>query len=205
MRLLLESDIDKIIEKSAPGRNTNFLKASHNLWKRFKNYSKNPPIALTEKTKVVSILFTTFNKNKYTNLYEIVTIQGEEGNGFARKLWAQYVEYATIQKGMTRLKISCTPSSVTWHLKNGLVFWAVDPTGSLKSDQPIFPSIDAQKAARKLFLKNYKLALPNPTVIKNFEKSQLKHYSFGTKKHELIQEAIKKVGPAWLGDCLGQD
>ena len=203
MKFLLESDVDKITKNIPPGKNSAFLRGSHNLWKRFKNYSKNPPLALIENNKVVSILFPTFNKNTYTNLYEIVTIQGEEGKGYARKLWAQYIEYATMERGMTRLKISCTPSSVTWHLNNGLVFWAVDPTGSLKSDQPMFPSIDAQKAARKVFLKNYKLALPNETVVNDFEKCQLKNYSFGTTKHEAIQEAIKKVGTAWLGDYIG--
>ena len=203
MKFLVESEVDKIAKNSPPGRNSTFLRGSHNLWTRFKNYSKNPPLGLIENNKVVSILFPTFNKNTYTNLYEIVTMQGEEGNGYARKLWAQYIEYATMQRGMTRLKISCTPSSITWHLNNGLVFWAVDPSGSLKSDQPMFPSIDAQKAARNMFIKNYRLALPNETVVKDLEKQQLKNYSFGTKKLELSQEAIKKVGTAWLGNYLG--
>ncbi len=203
MKLLFDCDIVDIIQKSPPGRNTDFLKSSHNLWIRFQNYSKALPMGLEIQGKIVSIIFATFNKNLYTNLYEIVTLQGEEGKGYARKLWAEYVCYATTQKGMSRLKISCTPSSLTWHLKNGLVFWAVDPSGSLKSDQPLYPSIDVQRTAQAMFAKNYELALPEPTVVEKFRTSQLRNYPFGAAKAKRVREAIEKAGAFWLGDYLG--
>lgn len=203
MIFLRETEIESIIKKSPPGRNTDFLKSSHNLWKRFKNYDKSLPMGLVEGHKVVSIIFVTFNKNLYANLYEIVTIQDQEGKGYARKLWEEFVCYATKQKGMTRLKISCTPSSLTWHLKNGLIFWAVDNSGSLKSDQPLFPSIDSQRTASVLFAKNYKLALPKPSVVDKFRTSQLNDYPFGAAKRRRVREAIEKAGQFWLGDYLG--
>jgi len=203
MKFLQQVEIEVIIKKSPPGRNTDFLKSSHNLWVRFKNYSKSLPLALVNDHKVVSIIFVTFNKNLYANLYEIVTMQGEEGNGYARQLWAEFICYATQQKGMTRLKISCTPSSLTWHLKNGLIFWAIDSSGSLKSDQPLFPSIDSQRTASILFAKNYKLALPKPDVADNFRTSQLNNFPFGAAKRKRVREAIEKAGAFWLGDNLG--
>lgn len=205
MKFLQEVEVEAIIKKSPPGRNTDFLKSSHNLWTRFHNYSKtrSMPMGLIHKNKIVSIIFATFNKNLYTNLYEIVTMQGEEGHGFARQLWEEFVCYAVMQMKMTRLKISCTPSSLTWHLRNGLIFWAVDSSGSLKSDQPLFASRDAQRAAFQKFTKNYKLALPNQNVTEQFRTSQLNDFPFGTMKRRRTREAIEKAGVAWLGDYLG--
>lgn len=202
MIFLNETQIEQIVEDSTDGKNTKFLSSAHNLWKRFQNYPKSPPMALAVADKIVSIIFATFNKNRYTNLYEIVTVQGHEGNGYASKLWDKYVQYACLDKGMTRLKISCTPDSITWHLRNGLVFWGVDPTGSLKSDQPLFPDRKTQLDMRNLFVKNPDLALPPFRVLRELKKCQLKHHAFGEKKHKEVREAIEKTGKFWLGDFL---
>jgi len=204
MIFLNEKQVEQIIEHSTEGTNTKFLKGAHNLWKRFQNYTKSPPMALSTANEIVSIIFATFNRNKYTNLYEIVTVEGHEGKGFASKLWEEYVEYAYRGKKMTRLKISCTPTSITWHLRNGLIFWGVDPTGSLKSDQPLFPDRQTQIDMRELFVKNPTFALPPFKVIQALRKSQLEHQPFGQMKHKVVREAIEKTGKYWFGDFLVQ-
>ena len=159
-------------------------------------------MALQEDGKVVCIIYATFNKNFYANLYEIVTVQGFEGHGYASKLWEEFTEYAVMERGMKRLKISCTPSSVTWHMRNGLIFWGIDPTGSLKSDQPLFPDRATQIDMRNLFVKSPEMALPSEKVIEELRQCQLENYNFNPSKLQLIQEAIKKVGKYWLGDYL---
>lgn len=193
--------VEQLIKDSPDSSNNRFLSASHNLWRRFHNYDKYPAMALIKDDKVVCVHFATFNKNLYTNSYEIVTMSGCEGKGYARQLWNEYVEYA-VQRGMTRLKNSCIASSVTWHVRNGLIFWAIDPTGSLKTDQPLFPSIEAQVDAQKTFLKNPTLALPQPSVYKKLWKEQLPDYDFGVKKHRRTRLAIESAGDTWLGDWL---
>lgn len=199
MKLLTQEDVAGIIINSPEGKNTDFLKSSDSLWIRFSNYAKYPPLGLIVDDKVVSIIFATFNKNQYTNLYEIVTVQGEEGHGYASKLWDEYVHYAFHDKGMKRLKISCTPSSITWHIRNGLVFWGVDPTGSLKSDQPLFPDRKSQIDMRNLFIKNPLMGIPPPHALMELQKCQLRFYQFGKKKNQIVQEAIEKTGKFWLG------
>ena len=125
MIFLGQGMVEDLIESLPESKNKNFLKASHSLWIRFKNYEKSPPLALEVDNQIVSLIFSTFNKNGYTNNYEVVTLTGHERKGYARTLWNEYVDYAYNVKGMRRLKNSCVPSSVPWHLKNGLVFWAV--------------------------------------------------------------------------------
>ena len=201
MRFLGLEEVEQIIKDSPDSSNNRFLAASHNLWRRFHNYDKYPAMALVRDDKVVCLHFATFNKNGYTNSYEIVTMAGEEGKGYARQLWAEYVEYA-VQQGMTRLKNSCIASSVTWHVRNGLIFWAIDPTGSLKTDQPLFSNMEAQVDAQKEFLKRPHLALPPSNVIYDLATSQPEHYSFGVPKTKRMQQAIKSAGKTWLGDWL---
>ena len=159
-------------------------------------------MALVKHDRKVCIIFATFNKNFYANLYEIVTVQGHEGKGYASQLWEQFTEYAVRQKGMKRLKISCTPSSITWHIRNGLIFWGVDSTGSLKSDQPLFPDRATQLQMRNLFVKSPEMALPSDKVIVILQESQLNNWHFSPIKQKEIEEAIEKVGKYWLGDYL---
>lgn len=202
MIFVTQNEVLDILNNSLGGKNSHFLASSHNLWVRFKNYEKNPPMALVKNDKKVCLIFATFNKNFYTNLYEIVTVQGYEGNGYASQLWDQFIRYAVEKRGMKRLKISCTPSSITWHMRNGLIFWGVDSLGSLKSDQPLFPDRATQLDMRNLFAKSPEMALPSEKVIKALKESQLNSYSFSDSKKKIIQEAIEKVGKYWLGDYL---
>ena len=132
MNFINSTRVEQIIDSSPAGKNTKFLSAAHSLWTRFHNYEKQLPMCLEVNGEVVSMIFATFNRDKYVNLYEIVTVEGKEGNGYASQCWDMFVEYSVNERKAERLKMSCTPTSVTWHMRNGLIFWAVDPTGSLR-------------------------------------------------------------------------
>jgi len=203
MNFATKEEVETLLEQSPPGNNTKFLSSSHSLWYRFKNYEKNPPMVLREDGDIVSLIFATFNRDRYSNLYEIVTVEGKEGKGYASQIWDQYIDYATTTRGIERLKISCTPSSITWHLRNGLVFWAVDPTGSLRSDQPLFRTREEQCEFRERAVLNPDIAAPvNPKVLEQLRKESLESHSFGSKKTQQVQEAIEKVGSYWLRENL---
>jgi hypothetical protein len=203
MKFATKEQVENLIQNSPEGKNTKFLSASHSLWFRFKNYDKSPPMILEDEGRIVSLIFATFNRDKYTNLYEIVTAEGCEGFGYASKLWDEYVDYAVNVQMMKRLKISCTPSSVSWHLRNGLVFWAVDPTGSLRSDQPLFKNREEQMMFRNLAVADPTIALPTDSkVIEQLKRESLESHKFGAKKNAATEEAIARVGQYWLRDAL---
>lgn len=203
MKFATITQVEDLIQSSPDGRNTKFLSASHSLWFRFKNYEKSPPMILEDNGQIVSLIYATFNRDRYTNLYEIVTAEGCEGKGYASRIWNEYVNYAVNVRNMKRLKISCTPSSVTWHMKNGLVFWAVDPSGSLRSDQPLFKNREEQLMFRNLAVNDPTFALPvDPKVITQLKNESLESHKFGPKKKAATEEAIAKVGQYWLRDAL---
>ena len=203
MKFATKEQVENLIQNSPDGKNTKFLSASHSLWFRFKNYNKSPPMILEDNGKIVSLIFATFNRDKYTNLYDIVTAEGCEGNGYASQIWDQYVDYAVNVQMMKRLKISCTPSSVSWHMRNGLVFWAVDPTGSLRSDQPLFKNREEQMIFRNLAVDDPAIASPTDSkVIEQLKRESLESHKFGTKKKTATEEAIARVGQYWLRDAL---
>lgn len=193
---------EDIINESSPGKNTKFLSAAHSLWYRFKNYDKHPPFALKDNGEVVALVFATYSqRSKYINLYEIVTIEGKEGNGYASRIWEEVMADA-YNSGMRRLKLSCTPTSVTWHNRNGLVFWAVDRSGSLRSDQPLFPTRKEQLEFREKAIASPKLAVPDAKVVCQFLNESLESHGFGVKKTEKVLGAIKAVGDSWLRNSL---
>jgi hypothetical protein len=195
--------MEHILSGQPEGKNTRFLNAAHSLWYRFKNYDKQPPFMLEDNGDPVAFVFATYSeRSRYINLYEIVTIEGAEGKGYASEIWKSVMEDA-YTNGMRRLKISCTPSSVTWHKRNGLVFWAVDPSGSLRSDQPLYPTRDEQLEFRDKALKEPRLAFPsNPKVVDQLLAEGLEDHGFGAKKTAKVQEAIDSVGEYWLRPAL---
>lgn len=202
MNFVNSTRVEELIKNSPAGKNTKFLSAAHSLWYRFHNYDKAPPMALEVNGDVVCLIFATFNRDGYSNLYEIVTLEGQEGNGYASKCWDAWIDYAVKERKMTRLKMSCTPSSVTWHYKNGLIWWAVDPTGSLRSDQPLFPTRAEQIAYRDFAIVNPLQALPPYKARDQFRAEGLEAYKWGEKKKAKTQTAITAVGKAWLRDAL---
>ena len=202
MNFVNSTKVEDIIKNSPAGKNTKFLSAAHSLWYRFHNYDKCPPLAYEVNGDVVSLIFATFNRDGYANLYEIVTIEGHEGKGYASKCWDAWIKYAVEERNIKRLKISCTPSSVSWHLRNGLVFWAVDPTGSLRSDQPLFATRAEQITYRDYAIVNPLQALPPYKAREQFRAEGLESYKWGDKKKAKSQAAIDAVGKAWLREAL---
>jgi GNAT superfamily N-acetyltransferase len=192
--------MELILSGQPEGKNTRFLNAAHSLWFRFHNYEKNPPFYITDEEGCeIAFVFATYSeRTKYMNLYEIVTVEGAEGKGYASKIWDAVVKDA-YDKGMRRLKISCTPSSVTWHNRNGLVFWAVDPSGSLRSDQPLYPTREKQLEFRSMAIEEPRIAFPSDQkVVDQLLRESLQSHGFGKKKTEKVQEAIHAVGDSWL-------
>jgi len=194
-----KEQMELILSEQPEGKNTKFLNAAHSLWFRFHNYEKQPPFMLEEEGKPVAFVFATYSeRTKYMNLYEIVTVEGAEGKGYASKIWDAVIKDA-YDNGMRRLKISCTPSSVTWHNRNGLIFWAVDPSGSLRSDQPLFPTRLQQLEFRSMALEEPRVAFPSDKkVVDQLLRESLQSHGFGKKKTEKVQEAIHAVGDSWM-------
>jgi hypothetical protein len=196
--------VQKIIDGSDKGSNTRFLSSAHSLWYRFGNYDKTPPMAYEVNGEVVSLIFATYNRDTYSNLYEIVTIQGQEGNGYASRIWDLWTDYAVQERQITRLKMSCTPSSITWHQRNGLLWWAVDPSGSLRSDQPLYPTRSEQLAYRDYAIDNPLEALPPAKTRQKLLAEGLENYLWGDKKRAKTQEAINAAGRSWLREFMIQ-
>jgi hypothetical protein len=186
MILVNSTKVQQLIESSPAGKNTKFLSAAHSLWTRFHNYDKSLPMAYEVNGEVVSLIFATFNRDGYANLYEIVTIEGQEGKGYASKCWDAWIKYAVEERKVQRLKISCTPSSVSWHNRNGLVFWAVAE----------------QIAYRDNAIVNPLQALPPAKARAQFLAEGLESYTWGEKKKAKTQTAIDTVGKSWLRESL---
>ena len=200
---LNKEQVEDLLLYKPESRNTKFLKSSHNLWFRFKNYDKNPPFALMDGgIDPVALVFITFSqRSKYANLYEIVTIEGEEGRGYASEVYWEVMKEAH-KAGMQRLKMSCTPTSVTWHKRNGTLFWAVDPSGSLRCDVPLFPELHEQLTFRELAVKDPSFALPPEKVVEKLKEEGLESHKFGSKKTSTVETAIESVGEYWLRESL---
>jgi hypothetical protein len=202
VKFLNFAQVEEIVKTSPKGTNTKFLSSAHSLWYRFKNYEKTPPMALEVNGEIVSLIFATYNRDTYSNLYEIVTIQGKEGNGYASRIWEIWINYAVLERGVTRLKMSCTPSSITWHQRNGLLWWAVDPSGSLRSDQPLYPTRSEQLAYRDYAIDHPLEALPPIKTIKKLIPEGLENYLWGDKKRDKTQDAINAAGRSWLREFM---
>jgi hypothetical protein len=79
----------------------------------------------------------------------------------------------------------------------------VDPTGSLRSDQKLYPTREEQLEYRQYAIANPMDALPTQEkVLEQLRKEGLENYSWGSKKKEKTEEAIRNVGDAWLRDSL---
>lgn len=204
VRFLDFAQVEEIVKTSEKGTNTKFLSSAHSLWYRFKNYDKTPPMAYEVNGEIVSLIFATYNRDTYSNLYEIVTIQGKEGNGYASRIWEIWVNYAVTERQITRLKMSCTPTSITWHQRNGLLWWGVDPSGSLRSDQPLFATRSEQLAYRDWAIDHPIEALPPVKTRKKLVVEGLENYSWGDKKRTKTQEAINAAGRSWLREFMIQ-
>ena len=137
----------------------------------------------------------------YVNLYEIVTVQGYERKGYANKLWELFIKTAH-KKGMQRIKLSCTPDSIGFHTKNGLVYWSVDKQGSLRSDQPLMDSVNKQKMLREKGVNDYTLVCPDQKILDKFKTENIEYLDLSEKKLLKTMKAINYVGKYWMRDKL---
>ena len=103
---------------------------------------------------------------------------------------------------MERIKLSCTPSSITWHLRNGLVFWAVDRQGSLRSDQPLMKTREEQKELREKAIYEPQLVLPSRKVCEKLLQEALETQPLSQKQAINTYNAIQHVGKYWLRNYL---
>jgi hypothetical protein len=193
---LSKEEMELILDDMTASQNENvkFAKAAHNLWVRFHSYDNHPPYCLMKEGKPMAVcMITTLQREPYANLYEIFAIE----RGFAGKLyWAIMSE---LHGTVTRLKMSCTPSSIGWHMRNGIIGWGTDPSGSIRVDVPIKKTLDEQLELRYNWRDNLDYILPPG---KNRTRLRDEENSFGPKKILKVEEAIEKVGEFYLRKYL---
>ena len=172
--------------------NLRFAKAAHSLWIRFHNYEKNPPYVIyNDLNQIAAVcMITKLQREPYANLYEIFAVKP----GYATDLYWEIMQHMHIM-GVKRLKMSCTPSSIGWHMRNGIVGWAVDPSGSIRVDVPIMPTKQEQLDLRELAVIDPSVVMP-PT--KQANKLRLEENSFGPRKLPVVEKAIDAVGQYYL-------
>ncbi len=124
-------------------------------------------------------------------------MQGEERKGYASALWSDWIAYA-VNRGAARLNISCTPDSIGWHIKNGLVFWSVDRSGSLRSDQPLYATREQQLEFRARAIAEPDIALPPIKYARKYAEERVSALELKESQKAKTIEAIQLVGAAWL-------
>ena len=168
-------------------------RSSHNLWIRFKNYKDNPPLLTLQTNYHPVCMITKLKREPYANLYEIFAVHP----GYATNLWDIMAHMKA--NGVERLKMSCTPSSIGWHKRNGIVGWAIDPSGSIRVDVPICETQEEQLALRER-------AIDNPWLVMPPERKSIQlraeHNSFGKIKQPKVDQAIDTLGDFWLRKYL---
>jgi len=201
MRRASQQEIEQLLETlPVDEKNTKFAKGAHNLWVRFHNYSKHDPFVLEVYGQIVAVCHITVLKNKdYANLYEIYTIPSSEGKGYASTLYWQIMEHMANSYSGIRLKMSCTPSSIGWHYRNGIIGYGVDPSGSIRVDMPIEPTKEMQLALREGWKTNPEYVLP---PAKSLEKLLKENPSFGVKKSAQVKQSIDTMGEYYLRESL---
>tara|TARA_B110000093_G_scaffold13483_1_gene12571 strand:- start:179 stop:784 length:606 start_codon:yes stop_codon:yes gene_type:complete len=201
MRRASQQEIEQLLETlPVDEKNTKFAKGAHNLWVRFHNYSKHDPFVLEADGQIVAVCHITVLKNKdYANLYEIYTIPNSEGKGYASTLYWQIMEHMANSYSGIRLKMSCTPSSIGWHYRNGIIGYGVDPSGSIRVDMPIEPTKEMQLALREGWKTNPEYVLP---PAKSREKLLKENPTFGVKKSAQVEQSIGTMGEYYLREYL---
>ena len=95
--------------------------------------------------------------------------------------------------------MSCTPTSIGWHYRNGIIGYGVDPSGSIRVDIPIAPSKDEQVSLREQWDSFPELFLP-PT--KSRQKLLKENPVFGVKKTAQVAQSIYTMGEYYLREEL---
>jgi len=190
---LSKEQVDELVNKmvNEDHDNARFAKAAHSLWIRFKNYDKHPPWAILDDNGEIAAvcMITLLQREPYANLYEIFAVK----KGYARKLYWKIM--SDISSRTERLKMSCTPSSIGWHMKNGIIGWGTDPSGSIRVDIPIMKTLEDQLKLRENWEENINWIIPPE---KNRSRLKDEENSFGPRKKPKVEEAIDTVGDFYL-------
>ena len=197
MRRATQQEIQDLLDTlPADEKNTKFAKGAHNLWIRFHNYGKHDPWVLEVDGQIVAVChITVLKKQDYANLYEIYTIPNSEGKGYASTLYWQVMMHLSMSHHGIRLKMSCTPTSIGWHFRNGIIGYGVDPSGSIRVDVPIEPTKELQLAVRETWKLNPEQVLP---PLKSREKLLKENPTFGVKKSVQVGQSIETMGEYYL-------
>ena len=182
--------------------NTKFAWSAHNLWIRFKKYENKtfyPWVKEVDGNIVAVCHIALLKKRDYANLYEIYTAPNEEGKGYASALYWEIMEHLHLEYPGIRLKMSCTPTSIGWHYRNGIIGYGVDPSGSIRVDMPIEPTKELQLAVRQGWKLNPESVLP---PIKSREKLLKENPTFGVKKSAQVEQSIDTMGEYYLREYL---
>ena len=173
-------------------KNLKFAKAAHSLWVRFHNYEKNPPYVIYDDlNKIAAVcMITKLQREPYANLYEIFAVKP----GYATDLYWGVMSHMHIM-GVKRIKMSCTPSSIGWHLKNGVVGWGTDPTGSIRVDMPLMATQQEQLDLRDLAMYDPALVMP---MGKPHSRLIDENNSFGPRKLPVVEKAIDRMGDYYM-------
>jgi hypothetical protein len=189
------------INNMPEGKNTRFARNANNLWTRFKNFDNNPPWILIEKGDIkCAILITKLVREPYCNLYEIVTKEGQEGRGYASRLYWHVMSHM-FNDGVKRLKMSCTTSSIGWHYRNGIIGWGVDPTGSIRVDIPLRPTLQEQLELRNNFEDNKFEIIPKKKVAIRLLGENV---SFGKRKEIEVDNSRQVMGEHYRREYLSE-
>ena len=188
-------EVEKLVfdMKCSDHPNSRFANAAHSLWTRFHNYTeRNSPYACIDHDGEITsvVMMTLLTREPYANLYEIFAVKPT----FARDLYWDVMKGAK-EMGAERLKMSCTPSSIGWHLGNGVVGWGVDPSGSIRVDIPIADSLEEQLDLRERALKDTSLVMPEG---KNLQRLIDEENSFGPIKILKVEKAIDLMGDYYM-------
>jgi hypothetical protein len=196
-----QEEMEEFLETLPEGeKNTKFAKGAHNLWRRFHNYGKHDPFVLKVAGQIVAVChITVLKKRDYANLYEIYTIPNSEGKGYAGKLYWQIMQFMAHTYPKIRLKMSCTPTSIGWHFRNGIIGYGVDPSGSIRVDIPIAPTKNDQLELREMWHVDKEFVLPPP---KSREKLLKENPTFGVKKSAQVAQSIETMGEFYLREEL---
>ena len=91
--------------------------------------------------------------------------------------------------------MSCTPSSIGWHLKNGIVGWGIDPSGSVRVDIPIADSLQEQLDLRDRAVHDPSIIMPQG---KNLDRLVNEENSFGKIKLAKVEKSISLMGDYYM-------
>lgn len=121
------------------------------VWKRFKNFEKNPPFGLFDSNgELKSVAFVSnLVRRSVINVYLIVS-KGES-SGFGKELWKNIQKYYS-EREVQNIKFKALWTSVKFYEKMGFYFWGFDGT-SFVVDQPLFKTIEENIAWREEFLR----------------------------------------------------